>query len=151
MTIGSAPRADEIYAADNPGTPLAALSNSDVSPKLGAIYHVGDDIDVYVQYARGFRAPPFEDANIGLDIPLFNIRAIPNPALRSETSDGWELGMRWQGDRTRLQMGAFRTTYTDFIETKVRVGTDPVSGRLLFQSINIGDAVDSRHRSTLGA
>lgn len=134
------PRADEIYTTDNPGTPLAALSNSDVSPKLGAIYHVGDDIDFYAQYARGFRAPPFEDANIGLDIPLFNIRAIPNPALRSETSDGWELGMRWQGDRTRLQMGAFRTTYTDFIETKVRVGTDPVSGRLLFQSINIGNA-----------
>ncbi len=135
------PRADDIYTADNPGTPLVALSNADISPKFGAIYHVGDDFDFYIQYARGFRAPPFEDANIGLDIPLFNIRAIPNPDLRSETSDGWELGLRWQGDRTRLQAGAFRTAYSDFIETKVRIGTDPVSGRLLFQSINIGSAM----------
>jgi len=134
------PNTDPVYAADNPETPVVALSDSDVSPKLAAIYRLGDDVDVYAQYARGFRAPPFEDANIGLDIPLFNVRAIPNPTLRSETSDGWELGMRWQGDRSRLQLGAFRTAYTDFIETKVRVGIDPESGRLLFQSINIGEA-----------
>jgi hemoglobin/transferrin/lactoferrin receptor protein len=43
---------------------------------------------VYGQYAEGFRAPPFEDANIGFDIPLFGFRAIPNPDLRSETSQG---------------------------------------------------------------
>jgi hemoglobin/transferrin/lactoferrin receptor protein len=134
------PSSDDIYAADNPSTSVVALSDSDLSPKLGAIYHVGDDLDLYLQYAHGFRAPPFEDANIGLDIPLFNIRAIPNPGLRSETSDGWELGMRWQRERSRLKLGAFRTSYTDFIETKVRVGIDPQSGRLLFQSINIGEA-----------
>lgn len=134
------PRNDSIYAADNPATTVVALSNSDVSPKLGAVYHFGEDVDVYLQYAEGFRAPPFEDANIGLDIPLFNIRAIPNPDLRSETSDGWELGLRWQRDRSRLYLSAFHTDYTDFIETKVRIGVDPQSGRLLFQSINIGDA-----------
>lgn len=134
------PDSDAIYAADNPATTVVDLSDSDVSPKLGAIYHVGDDVDIYLQYSQGFRAPPFEDANIGLDIPLFNIRAIPNPDLKSETSDGWELGMRWQGERSRLQLGAFRTDYDDFIETKVRIGVDPASGRLLFQSINIGDA-----------
>jgi len=134
------PTNDPVYVADNPSSTVVALSDSDVSPKLGAIYHLGDDVDIYLQYAHGFRAPPFEDANIGLDIPLFNIRAIPNPDLRSETSDGWELGMRWQRDRSRLRLGAFRTSYTDFIETKVRVGVDPQSGRLLFQSINIGEA-----------
>ncbi len=134
------PRSDAIYAADNPASTVIGLSDSDVSPKLGAIYHLGDDADLYLQYARGFRAPPFEDANIGLDIPLFNIRAIPNPALRSEKSDGWELGLRWQGESRRLTLAAFRTDYTDFIESKVRLGIDPLSGRLLFQSINIGEA-----------
>jgi len=134
------PDSDAIYAEDNPSTSVVDLSDSDISPKLGAIYHIGDDVDIYLQYSRGFRAPPFEDANIGLDIPLFNIRAIPNPDLKSETSDGWELGMRWQGERSQLQLGVFRTDYDDFIETKTRIGVDPASGRLLFQSINIGDA-----------
>ncbi len=134
------PRSDAIYAADNPSTPVVALSESDVSPKVGIIYRLGDNVDIYLQYAEGFRAPPFEDANIGLDIPLFNIRAIPNPDLKSESSDGWELGLRWRSERTRLNAGIFRTEYSDFIETKVRIGIDPQSGRLLFQSINIGDA-----------
>ena len=135
------PTSDPVYEADNPASPVVALSDSDVTPKLGAIYHAGDDVDLYLQYAQGFRAPPFEDANIGLDIPLFNIRAIPNPGLKSETSDGWELGARWRGERARLQLAAFRTSYTDFIETKVRIGIDPQSGRLLFQSINVGKAI----------
>jgi len=134
------PESDVIYADDNPATTVVSLSDSDISPKLGIIYHAGDDVDVFLQYAQGFRAPPFEDANIGLDIPLFNIRAIPNPQLQSETSDGWELGIRRQGERSRLHVGAFRTDYEDFIETKVRIGIDPASGRLLFQSINIGSA-----------
>ncbi len=134
------PDSDAIYAEDNPATSVVSLSDSDVSPKLGLVYHAGDDVDVFLQYAEGFRAPPFEDANIGLDIPLFNIRAIPNPQLRSETSSGWELGIRRRGERSRLYLGAFRTDYEDFIETRVRIGIDPASGRLLFQSINIGEA-----------
>ncbi len=134
------PDSDAVYADDNPATTVVSLSDSDLSPKLGILYHAGNDVDLFLQYAEGFRAPPFEDANIGLDIPLFNIRAIPNPELRSETSRGWELGIRRHGERSQLYIGAFRTDYEDFIETKVRIGTDPASGRLLFQSINIGAA-----------
>lgn len=134
------PDSDTIYADDNPATSVVGLSDSDVSPKLGIVYHAGDDVDLFLQYAKGFRAPPFEDANIGLDIPLFNIRAVPNPQLRSEESSGWELGIRRHGERSRLYVGAFRTEYDDFIETRVRIGIDPASSRLLFQSINIGEA-----------
>lgn len=134
------PLTDPVYAEDNPSIGTVAVSASDFSPKFGAIYRFSDDVDVYVQLAHGFRAPPFEDANIGLDIPLFNIRAIPNPELRSETSAGWEAGLRWQGQRTELHLSAFRTDYDDFIETKVRIGTDPLSGRTLFQSQNVSKA-----------
>jgi hemoglobin/transferrin/lactoferrin receptor protein len=116
------------------------VAASDLSPKLGVVWRVHEDLDLYLQYAHGFRAPPFEDANIGLDIPLFNVRALPNPDLRSETSRGIESGLRWYAGRTRLNLSVFRTEYDDFIETKARVGVDPQSGRLLFQSINIGAA-----------
>ena len=95
----------------------------------------------YFQYSHGFRAPPYADANIGLDIPFFNYRAIPNPDLKSETSNGFDVGVRWQGVNTRLHLSAFRTRYTDFIESKVRLGPDPVSGRILFQSQNLDETV----------
>ena len=69
--------------------------------------------------------------------PFFNYRAIPNPDLKSESSDGFDIGIRWQGLDADFRLAAFRTTYQDFIESKVRVGTDPVSGRILFQSQNL--------------
>jgi hemoglobin/transferrin/lactoferrin receptor protein len=133
------PTIDPIYAEDYPFVDPVSISESDISPKLGVICHVTPSTDIYVQYAHGFRAPPYEDANIGLEIPLFNVRAIPNPALKSESSDGFDLGLRWQGTYSSLRLALFRTRYDDFIESKVRLGLDPDSGRILFQSQNIDE------------
>lgn len=133
------PTQDPMYLEDYPFAELVSISESDVSPKLGVIYAASQDVDVYLQYSHGFRAPPFADANIGLDIPAFNFRAIPNPDLRSESSDGFELGLRWQGLKSSAYASVFHTRYEDFIESKVRLGIDPVSGRLLFQSLNLDE------------
>jgi hemoglobin/transferrin/lactoferrin receptor protein len=131
------PALDPMYAEDYPFAEPVAVSESDVSPKLGLIFHLTSSTDLYFQYAHGFRAPPYEDANIGLEIPAFNYRAIPNPNLRSESSDGFDLGMRWQGTYSNARLAVFHTRYDDFIESKVRIGTDPDSGRILFQSQNL--------------
>lgn len=131
------PRLDPMYAEDYPFSALVPLTESDVSPKLGLIYQVNDLIDLYAQYSHGFRAPPYADANIGLEIPLFNVRAIPNPDLTSESSDGLELGLRVVGSDVTARLAFFQTRYEDFIESKVRLGVDPESGRVLFQSQNL--------------
>ncbi|MFQ5547953.1 MAG: TonB-dependent receptor domain-containing protein [Woeseia sp.] len=131
------PQPDLMYAEDYPFADPVSLSESDVSPKFGLVYHVTPSTDIYLQYAHGFRAPPYEDANIGLEIPVFNYRAVPNPDLKSESSAGFDLGLRWRGTYSNLRFAVFRTTYDDFIESKVRIGIDPVSGRVLFQSQNL--------------
>jgi len=134
------PDPDEIYREDNPATEVVSITDDQVSPKLGLVWAFRPGVDGWLQYAHGFRAPSFEDANIGLDIPMFNIRAIPNPDLKPETSDGIEAGLRWRADGVRVDASVFYTRYDDFIETKVRLGVDPASGRLLFQSRNIEEA-----------
>jgi hemoglobin/transferrin/lactoferrin receptor protein len=134
------PAVDAMYAEDYPFAEPVAISEFELSPKAGLIYHLGPASEIYLQYSRGFRAPPYEDANISLELPLFNIRAVPNPELRSENSDGLDLGARWRGIRGSAYVSVFRTEYTDFIESKVRLGTDPESGRVLFQSQNIASA-----------
>jgi len=143
------PRPDAVYVEDNPSSSPVSLDEADVSPKLGLIYQAGPAVDIYAQYAHGFRAPPYSDANIGLDIPLFNIRAIANPDLRSESSDGFELGMRVVTDDVDARLAVFRTHYEDFIETKVRLGVDPESGRILFQSRNLEAATIDGVEGTL--
>lgn len=135
------PRVDVMYAEDYPFAAPVSISESDLSPKLGLIYRVAAATEVYVQYSHGFRAPPYEDANISLEVPLFNYRAMPNPDLRSERSGGIDVGLRWRGANASARLSLFRTEYDDFIESKVRIGPDPLSGRILFQSQNITRAL----------
>lgn len=135
------PNVDEMYLADFPDYETTRLDESDVSPKLGLIYSMTPAIDVYLQYSHGFRAPPYSDANVSLELPLFGVRAVPNPDLRSESSDGFDIGLRWFGARSTARISAFRTRYRDFIETKVNIGFDPASGFVLFQSQNIEDTI----------
>ncbi len=134
------PDPDAVYREDNPETEVVGITDDQFSPKLGLVYQFSQAVDGWLQYAHGFRVPSFEDANIGLDIPMFNIRAIPNPDLKPETSDGVEAGLRWRAQAVRVNASLFYTRYDDFIETKVPLGMDPESGRLLFQSQNIDQA-----------
>jgi hemoglobin/transferrin/lactoferrin receptor protein len=131
-----APQPDAIYAADNPATTPTALDDDALSAKLALAWQASEALDLYLQYAEGFRAPPFEDVNIGLDIALFGYRAIPNPDLQPEDSAGLELGARWVVPGTRASVAVFSTDYRDLIESKVNLGVDPLSGRTIFQSQN---------------
>jgi hemoglobin/transferrin/lactoferrin receptor protein len=133
------PRVDAIYAADNPRTVPVSLRSTAVSPRLGYTHALTGGASLYAQYAHGFRAPPFEDVNIGLDLPLFNTRAIPNPDLRPEKSDGLEVGIRAERGALRGTASAFYNRYRDFIESKVNLGPD-ASGTTIFQSRNIAEA-----------
>ena len=130
-------RDDAGWRAANPSLAPADLDESDLSPRLGVLWRPASGLQGWAQWSTGFRAPPPEDLNIGLDIPLFRVRALPNPELESESSRGWEIGLRWQEDAARLSAALFHTDYDDFIESMVPLGRDPESGVLLFQAQNI--------------
>ena len=131
------PQIDAMYLEDYPSYELVSLRESELSPKLGVIYTVMPSVDIYFQYSHGFRAPPYSDANISLELPFFGYRAVPNPDLKSESSDGFDIGLRWQGVQSSARISVFRTRYDDFIESKINIGIDPDTGFTLFQSQNI--------------
>jgi hemoglobin/transferrin/lactoferrin receptor protein len=133
-------REDPLWRASNPRAELAEQTVNDVSPRLGALWNPSRDFQAWAQFASGFRAPPAEDLNIGLDIPLFRTRALPNPELESESSLGWELGFRASAAGAWLSVAGFWTDYKDFIVSLVPLGPDPETGTLLFQSQNIEKA-----------
>ncbi len=148
------PRPDRLWLEDNPDTEVVSVRENQFTPRLGVLLHASAAWTFYGQYSRGFRAPPFADANIGLDIPLFGFRAIPNPGLKSETSNGFELGMRRVSGGSRFSLAGFLSDYDDFIESRVLIGRDPESGDLIFQSRNIDQAriygIDIRYHQDLG-
>jgi hemoglobin/transferrin/lactoferrin receptor protein len=134
------PDLDEVYAADNPSTPPVSIDENSISPKLGINWEYRDDAALYLQYSHGFRSPPFDDVNIGLDLPQFNVRAIPNPDLEPERSDSLEVGLRFSGTGIAGTLSAYGSRYHDFIESRVKIGVDPETGATLFQSQNIASA-----------
>ena len=134
------PVVDAMYAADNPRSPPVRISRDSLSPKLGIGWRLRDDIALFLQYSHGFRSPPFDDVNIGLDLPQFNTRAIPNPDLQPERSDSIELGLRFGSAALAGTLSAHDSRYRDFIESRVNIGVEPGTNTTLFQSRNIASA-----------
>lgn len=128
--------ADALWLADNPVTAVVDSSEESLTPKLGLRYAASESLGLFAQYARGFRAPPFSDVNLGLNIPAFGYSAIPNPDLRPERSEGIELGARWSGEHASGELAIYDNHYRDLIESRVNLGRDPQSGLLVFQSQN---------------
>jgi hemoglobin/transferrin/lactoferrin receptor protein len=134
------PEPDSIWLEDNPDVEVVTVKDSRLTPRLGVLFNLTEAWNLYGQYTEGFRAPPFEDANLGFNIPLFGFRAIPNPDLKSESSSGFEFGVRRFGVGSRFSLSLFRTDFDDFIESRVLIGRDPETGDLIFQSRNIDEA-----------
>lgn len=130
------PENDAIFAADNPGIVPEGLSHTSWSPRLGAIWRFSDVFSAFAQYAHGFRAPPFDDVNIGFTNVAFGYTAIPNPDLKPETSRGFEAGLRASGEPGYFSVSAYRNRYRDFIESLAFVGFDD-AGLMVFQSRNL--------------
>jgi hemoglobin/transferrin/lactoferrin receptor protein len=131
------PEVDPVFVADNPGIVPVAIEDDNLSPKLGASLSLTDAWSLHANYAQGFRAPPYNDANIGFTNLQFGYTAIPNPDLKSEESEGIELGVRVSGDMGFATLAVYRNEYDDFIESLRSLGVDPVGGLLVFQSQNI--------------
>lgn len=133
------PNADAIFIEDNPGFTPVSVDETNVTPRLGVIYGLSDSTDLFAQYARGFRAPPYNDVNVGFTNLQFGYTAIPNPDLKPEESQGWELGVRSRGRWGSVDVSAYRNDYDDFIDSLVSLGVNPQTGLLVFQSQNRTD------------
>lgn len=127
---------DAIFREDFPDTVPVHVDSDQVTPRLALRWSPGDGHSLFVQYARGFRSPPFGDVNIGLVLPVFNYEVRANPGLRPERSEGLELGWRHVGDTLRTSVSVYENSYRDLIESRANLGIDPATRALVFQSVN---------------
>jgi len=134
---------DAIYLANTPpGVQASDFSDNALSPKLAALYRINDDLNVYGQYAFGFRAPPFDDLNAAFRNPIQSYVLVPNPNLTSETSRGLELGLKGKAGPSSYSFAVFYNRYKDFIDSTTQLSCpgDPscVPGFLVtFQATNL--------------
>ena len=142
---------DDIYFSGNPGVePPTDFEDSALTLKLGGLYRFTDSISGWARYSEGFRAPPYDDVNVGFSNFIGGYKSIAAPNLEAETSTGYELGLRLNGAAGNLQIAVFDTLYDNFIQSLAPApafartgGVDPRDGLFTFQSVNL-DEVEIR-------
>ncbi|MFN3236031.1 MAG: TonB-dependent hemoglobin/transferrin/lactoferrin family receptor [Pseudomonadales bacterium] len=139
--------ADAIFLAGNPGAPAPEdFADSEVTAKIAAVYEISPTVSVYGNVSEGFRAPPYDDVNVGFTNFIGGYKTISNAGLKSETSVGIELGARFRGAWGNVNVAVFQNDYEDFIESLATApefsgtgGIDPSDGLLTFQSVNLNE------------
>jgi hemoglobin/transferrin/lactoferrin receptor protein len=105
------------------------------SPKLGAIYRFSDIYSAYFQYATGFRAPPYDNANFGFTNAASFYQILPNANLKPETANSFEVGFRGKYETgSSWQLTGFYNLYNNFLETVVVGQVGPITQ---FQYVNL--------------
>lgn len=132
--FGLTPHPDADSNRASGGIAMRSTSDFAITPKLGVVYRLDASHAVFAQYARGFRAPPYDSTNFGFTNPQSGYQILPNFNLKSETSDGFELGLRGRYGTASWQLTSFFNQYENFIDTRV-VGT--VGGLTQFQYRNV--------------
>lgn len=130
------PYPDEIFINANPGVEAVPFDDSQVSLKLGAVYDLNETTNVWLQYAEGFRIPPFDDLNVGFTNFAGGYTSLPNPNLEPESVESWEVGVRQRLDAVKWSVSAYHNNYDNFIESRATIGFNPATQLLEFQATN---------------
>ena len=123
--------------------PGKSLSGSNISPKLGTVFHLTPQWSVFGNFASGFRAPNATQINgfVENPTPTTFVRLLGNPDLKPETSRNLEIGVRTHMDRLQLDVAAFSGRFNNLIVDKKPLGGAGVVGDpLLFQTVNVSRA-----------
>ena len=136
--------ADEVYLNGNRGQGVPSdYDASETAGKLASVFSVTPHVVVYGHYSQGFRAPPYDDVNVGFTNLLGGYKTISNTQLTAESSTGIEFGIRLRNVSDFIQVAFFKNDYADFIESFALApefgaggGIDPADGLTTFQSIN---------------
>lgn len=121
------PSSDAAFRRNSGNTTINTANEVHFTPKFGALFHLTDEYSVYGQYAHGFRAPPYDSTNFGFTNFVQQYQILPNGNLKSETSNGVELGLRGKFTNGSFQINAFYNQYTNFIETQVVGRSGPLT------------------------
>ncbi len=100
------------------GTMVSEFSENNLSPRLGVIYTINDNLNLYGQYSSGFKVPPYDLAYLSVEIlfgPVYGIKIEPAEDLVPEESDSYEIGLRGQYQDFNFTLATYNNAYDNMI------------------------------------
>ena len=98
------------------GYPTGSDTSNNTSFNFGLVWRGIEDLAVRANWGQGFRVANAEDKYYLTTMGGGTIE--PNPDLDPETSNNFELGARYTGDKLDLDVAAFLSLADDYINTK---------------------------------
>ncbi|MYM35950.1 TonB-dependent receptor [Duganella sp. FT94W] len=118
------------FAGVQPAVQNAGTTSEDgYSGRLGLQYDISRDVNTYVTYSRGYKGPAY---NV-----FFNMLSRDTLALKPETSDSFEMGLKASAFDRKLtaNLAVFSTKYDNYQANFY----DTVAGTVVTRLINAGD------------
>jgi len=119
-------------------------SDGQVNPKATLLYRPSTGTTLRASFGRGFRSPSVAEAFVRTSFSVLTV--VPNPALKSERSYSYELGVnRYLGETALLDLAVFWNDFSNLIEPLFTTGTtvqftNVTSARI--QGVEIGFKAD---------
>ncbi len=104
---------------DSPNYDPSYLRDNDdfgISPKLRFAWQATSDLELFAQWAQGFRAPSVAELYENYGAPGSYAR-VGNPELKTERSDGFEIGANYETDNLAFSATIFNSYYRNFIDS----------------------------------
>jgi hemoglobin/transferrin/lactoferrin receptor protein len=120
-----------------PNFASAGQHDSRVSPKIGAVVRPIEGVNLFANYARGFKAPSPTQVNQFFQNLTQGYTSIPNPNLRPETSETFEGGVKLARGPISAAATGFTGRYRNFISQEVVSGGFTPANPAVFQFINL--------------
>ncbi|OLQ81632.1 ligand-gated channel [Photobacterium proteolyticum] len=93
-------------------------SSNELSPSASLAYQFTPDLNAYVTYKHGYRAPEYDKTYgyVNHDfVPLTPFEILPNFDLEAETSDSFEVGSKYDDGTWQIYAAVFYNKFQNFI------------------------------------
>jgi len=123
------PDVDQYYVSV-PGKEPQKISSHKLIPQISVAFKPHEEYTVYARYAEGFKMPTVQQ--LYTSYPMATMTILPNPDLKPETVQSFEVGVRRAFERNWWSVAAYYNDYDDFIKSQQRI-----AGTTNYMSMNI--------------
>lgn len=88
---------------------------------LGAVWRAAEDVSLRASWAQGYRFPIIQE--LFVDSTMGGATTLSNPDLKPETSDNFEIGLRWTNSAFSVDSAVFYSKADDYIDSLLTAKT----------------------------
>lgn len=123
--IGKKNAQNESAATSRALDDMGQTSNNALTGSLGFVYFITEPLSVVANVSHNFKSPEASyyssasiPANVNAGTSANNI-VLPNPNLKNETAQSYELGLRFEDESNFATLNFYQTNYKDMLATAI--------------------------------